>query len=274
MFYTGVIHTMISFQSHKLIRNSGGYFLYLYMLVVGVPYWCSQILSALITIFGHSQVGVLFVLMSLNLFLTAIYLNARLVARRCVPYDTIPLFMFCLQLTGDFFTGMVFMDFSLKDWSFWVVLVFDIVLLVVRDADLWDDLASFIKRNSGRIGVLVLRIGELLAGADITGYEMRRSSAKSRTLPREQEGWREDLTDEQKAYVNRVLAENCVLSELTATMIMLTLISADLVMDSLGIPGRSSLINPNLTTGQQACQCAERVCSHDGGSGGGDLRES
>jgi hypothetical protein len=29
------------------------------------------------------------------------------------------------------------MDFSLSDWTFWVVLFFDIFLLVMRDADLW-----------------------------------------------------------------------------------------------------------------------------------------
>jgi ABC-type uncharacterized transport system ATPase subunit len=43
-------------------------------------------------------------------------------------------------------------------------LFFDVFLLVMRDADLWDDFASWVREHSGRVGSLVIIAGQLLAG--------------------------------------------------------------------------------------------------------------
>ena len=37
-------------------------------------------------------------------------------------------------------------------------------MLVMRDADLWDDFASWFARKSGRIGALALVFAQLIAG--------------------------------------------------------------------------------------------------------------
>eukprot|EP00935_MAST-01C_sp_MAST-1C-sp1_P001272 g1272.t1 len=55
--------------------------------------------------------------------------------------------MFPFQLVGDLFSEMVLADFHLNDWQFWLVLVLDVALLIMRDADLWDDAADFVRRN-------------------------------------------------------------------------------------------------------------------------------
>ena len=56
-------------------------------------------------IYGKSPVGLLALLITWSLFLTVIYLNAKLVARRCCPFKKIPLCILPLQLVGDLFTG-------------------------------------------------------------------------------------------------------------------------------------------------------------------------
>ena len=52
--------------------------------------------------------------------------------------------------------------------QFWLVMTFDVALLVCRDADLYDDLAIYVRKNSGRLGQLVLQVGVILVGPDIT----------------------------------------------------------------------------------------------------------
>jgi hypothetical protein len=44
------------------------------------------------------------------------------------------------------------------------VLFFDVFLLVMRDADLWDDFASWIRKHSGNVGSLVILAAQLVAG--------------------------------------------------------------------------------------------------------------
>ena len=139
-----------------------------------------------------------------SILLAMVYLNARLVALRCVPFTLIPIVLLPLQLCGDLFTELgkctmqltgklysnacatflVFLDFSLASWQFWydyfiytsggdvsvigcfcrLVMLFDVFLLVMRDADLWDDFASWFARKSGRIGALALVFAQLIAG--------------------------------------------------------------------------------------------------------------
>jgi hypothetical protein len=101
-----------------------------------------------------------------------------------MPFTTIPLEILPFQLVGDLFSEMVLADFRLTDWAFWVlvhcthvqvelphltsphsppreqfVLVFDVFLLVMRDADLWYDFAAWVREHSGRMGSIILLFG-------------------------------------------------------------------------------------------------------------------
>jgi hypothetical protein len=118
------------------IRREGGYFFYLVCLCLFFPWWCGGLMSVLVRVFGRSQLGLVVVLIFWSLFLVVVYLNIRLVAQRCMPYERMPIAILSMQLCGDLFSEMVFLDFSMSSWEFWFVLFFDITLLVMRDADL------------------------------------------------------------------------------------------------------------------------------------------
>ena len=59
---------------------------------------------------------------------------------------------------------MVLVDFRLDDWGFWLVLLFDIFLLIMRDADLWTDFAALVQRKSGSFGSFLLSMGKTASG--------------------------------------------------------------------------------------------------------------
>ena len=78
-------------------------------------------MAALIKMLGQSQSGLIVVLICWSLFLVALYLNFRLMARRSMPYARVPLFMLNVSLVGDLFSEVVFIDFKSSDWQFWCV---------------------------------------------------------------------------------------------------------------------------------------------------------
>ena len=91
--------------------------------------------------------------------------------------------LFALQLASDLFTEMVFVDLDMRDWTFWVILFFDVFMLIARDADLWDDLARVIKKTYGKCGALVLLGMQLLGGdGDDIGDNVTRSLEKRSRL--------------------------------------------------------------------------------------------
>ena len=113
-------------------------------------------------------------------------------------------------------------------WEFWVVLLFDIALLIMRDADLvsglsqcskldrfshltdllhqYDDLGLYVKQHAGPLGELVLRIGELIVGPDMAS--VGGNSSKSARSKQKMDRWNKPPTEQERARVKRELAEN------------------------------------------------------------------
>jgi hypothetical protein len=118
------------------IRREGVYFFYLVSICLFFPWWCGGLMSVLSRVFGRSQMGLVAILIIWSMFLVVVYLNLRLIASRCMPYVRMPVAILSMQLCGDLFSEMVFLDFSISSWEFWFVLFFDVFLLVMRDADL------------------------------------------------------------------------------------------------------------------------------------------
>ena len=141
-----------------------------------------------------------------SIFLAIAYLNLRLVAVRCLPFTSIPVLVLPLQLVGDMFTELVFMDFDMASWEFWIVMLFDVTLLILRDADLYDDLAIYVKKNAGRVGELVLRIGELMVGPDLSSVSG--DGPKSTQTKQQMTQWHKPPTEKEQAQVKRELTEN------------------------------------------------------------------
>ena len=44
------------------------------------------------------------------------------------------------------------------------ILLFDVFLLVMRDADLWDDFGAWVRKNCGRVGSMVILAAQLAEG--------------------------------------------------------------------------------------------------------------
>ena len=129
------------------------------------------------------------------------------------PTVLISVSCFMFKIVGDLFTELVFMDFSMSSWQFWAVMLLDVFLLIMRDADLYDDFAIYVRKHAGRLGELVMRLGELLVGPDMASAEHAHAFAKNpdrytNTGP----------TEKQKAQVKRELVENCVVSEMLASV--------------------------------------------------------
>jgi hypothetical protein len=61
-----------------------------------------------------------------------------------------------------------------------VVVIFDVLLLIMRDADLYDDLAIYVKQKTGRLGELTLHLGTLLVGPDLSSVQSTPSNAQDR----------------------------------------------------------------------------------------------
>ena len=114
-------------------------------------------LDTFFRIFDSNQTatGRTIVLILWSLFLVLVYLQARLCAKRCAPYQSIPILVLPMQLVGDLFTEMVFIEFNVNQYQFWVsglcrsllfliwyglkpkqqlIMLFDVFLLIMRDA--------------------------------------------------------------------------------------------------------------------------------------------
>ena len=118
-------------------------------------------------------------------------------------------------------------------WQFWMVVVFDVTLLIMRDADLYDDIAIYVKRHTGGLGLLVMRVGELLVGPDMASVsDGTRRSAQQRSP-----------TEKQRAEVKRELTENCIVSELLASMVLFVMVLTDMLLDAWRVPGYGAVLN-------------------------------
>jgi hypothetical protein len=105
------------------IRGNGGYVAYLLAMILWLPWMLGGLLKTLFDMLGDSPLGTVGVLIIWSLFLVVVYLQARLCAKRCAPYTAIPILVLPLQMIGDLFTEIIFMNFSLTEWTFWVVMV-------------------------------------------------------------------------------------------------------------------------------------------------------
>ena len=79
----------------------------------------------------------------------------------------------------------------------------------MRDADLYEDLAKFVQRKAGRLGQLVLKVGELVVGPDLSSVGSDSPEKKAQTTNNlELEQWNTPPTEKERESVKRELTEN------------------------------------------------------------------
>jgi len=107
------------------------------------------------------------VIASMGLFsmlMVVCFLASRLMARRCFAPHLIPVALFPIHLTNDLFTEIMVPNLLITEPWFWIIVLWDITLLVLRDADLWTDLANFVKRRLGPVALRLMEMSQLLVG--------------------------------------------------------------------------------------------------------------
>ena len=132
------VDTLREWKTKRPIRKQVGYLYYQGFLFVWVPflygYWLGYLLIY-VSDGGNNQGGLVGALMIWGIMTTFVYLVARITAMRCMPFTTIAVPLFSLQVASDLFTEMVFIDLDIRQWPFWVILFFDVAMLIARDAE-------------------------------------------------------------------------------------------------------------------------------------------
>ena len=84
-----------------------------------------------------SKREVVTVMLLFSAYAALVYICGRVMINRCLPYNKFSLFLIPFMVCADMFLEMVFIDFDVSGWPFWVICFFDVSLLIMRDAGLW-----------------------------------------------------------------------------------------------------------------------------------------
>ena len=109
----------------------------------------------------------------------------------------------------------------------------DQYLRTAQPPDIYDDLAIYAKRHTGGLGVLMMRLGELFVGPDMALVSGGTQQSEQSCPP----------TQEEQVQVKRELTENCVVSELLASMVLFAMLLTDMLLDSWGVKGYGPVLN-------------------------------
>jgi hypothetical protein len=148
-----------------------------------------------------------------------------------------------------------------------LILFFDVFLLVMRDADLWDDFAVWVRKTFGRVGSMVILAAQLVEGD--SGDEIGDCIFKNTKAPNlakfqppsklEEARVKRELTESECMYsidmndmnVNVLYPlslmilycfayADCVVSELLSTACLIVLLAVHIILESHGVEGRAS----------------------------------
>ena len=126
-------------------------------------------------------------------------------------------------------------------------------LLVCRDADLWEDLSLWVMRRFGWFGTALLTFVQLLSGdTDTLGDTLEQRAIRSKTTGDKIAHTQGPIlagrktrksmhlcserppTSEETQQLKRELTENCVVSEMMTSAVLLVLVATDMALDKTG----------------------------------------
>mmetsp|Transcript_30465 Transcript_30465/g.60522 ORF Transcript_30465/g.60522 Transcript_30465/m.60522 type:complete len:457 (+) Transcript_30465:512-1882(+) len=144
--YIMVLHSIAEGNMSELITQDGFYLIFFMGMQVGFPQFTSDAL-----IFLSSYItSELVVILSWQFFIVVLYMCTRLIVRRGTnPWVCTPLLL-PVCLCGDFMLNLIFLETDWRAPVFWIMLLLEIGLLIVRDCHLYEDLFKLLLSKARR----------------------------------------------------------------------------------------------------------------------------
>jgi hypothetical protein len=154
---------------------------------------------------------------------TMLYLWGLTVIPRMVSRDVVPSILFFVLFFGDVFSESIAANFDTGSAYFFALLVIDTMLLIARDADLFEQLGKFISSLFGnRVRKVLLPMIAIMTGQhDVAAVSIV-------------EGGNDSSIDTDAAYQvwrRREMLKQCSQSELLASALLIMIASAELISD-------------------------------------------
>lgn len=204
--------------------------------------------------------GVLGVQTFFEVLMMAVYLWARTLASRAVPTDPsgeAKLLIWVIFL-GDAFAEVAFVNLEFGSTEFWVLVMLDFFMIVMRDADLWDELSKLLKNLCGeRLGKW-LSFGLAVAGGD--------DDVAVNQLDNELDHVEGTKTRKRRFIKMRMVSSQAVASEFVVTGCFLAISAACYVLNQNGVVAYMQLIPAE--AGVSADCIDPCVCDENGIVGG------
>ena len=139
-----------------------------------------------------------------------------------------PVALFPVHLLSDTYTEIIMADLEANDWMFWIVLLIDVVMLVMRDADLYTDISKWVQSSDNCISRLffrALQLSQMLTRGDDVGIDLWHAmagDARDKHKRAEKSG-EVAISATMRMYVNRQTVASCAFSEILSSAILLSL---------------------------------------------------
>ena len=236
-----LIDTLAVWKTNTPIRHSPFYVsCYTLFACATIFMMVPMVKSLKLWAFGNELKKVIAIFM-FGIIMLVVYVVVRTCATRCFAYSRLPLMLFFVHLMSDLLSELIVVDMQMDKPLFWVVIVWDSFLLIMRDADLWEDTSAWVKVNLGGLALRILNIGQIMAGrGDELGEVVSRNfvdNAHSRSETGSKMGRDRALTSVlladntispvMKQLVRRQTAMAGALSEVLASVILISLICAE-----------------------------------------------
>lgn len=151
-----------------------------------------------------------------------------------------------------------FINIEFMSQEFWILLLLDFFMIVMRDADLWDELGKCLKKTCGK------RLGKAISFAmAVASGDTDLAAAE---LDDEERGLEGSKTRRRKYFKVRMVASQAVASEFVVTGCFLAISASTFIMNKSGFVAYMQLIP--LHAGVSADCDDPCVCDGDGAVGG------
>ena len=113
---------------------------------------------------GQDQFLVVLSLCAFSAMMLVLFVLSRIAASRCFDYQRVPTVMFYMFFMADMLQELMMSDLQVDNWQFWVVMFFDLWLLIMRDADMWEDVSDYLQDKLGPVAGTCVTLMQLLTG--------------------------------------------------------------------------------------------------------------